>query len=170
LNHGFRLLSADHTSAGNKLSIITEADRSSTYILLPERISNNSGGKKCPKSLVAEDDSLLARYYTMLLSQQNCEMVLENTGPDAILRAVTFQPDVALLGAVPSEISGVEAAIKLLEICPGTKIVLVSVCIPPKTLEQLAAQGYRFPTLPAPFTREELHALVFGKGHVSETR
>ena len=36
LRHGFRLLSAYHTSTGDKLWVITEADRSSTCILLPE--------------------------------------------------------------------------------------------------------------------------------------
>jgi integrase len=33
---------------------------------------------------------------------------------------------------------------------------------PPETLEQLAAQGYHFEMLPAPFSREELHAVAFG--------
>jgi hypothetical protein len=56
----------------------------------------------------------------------------------------------------------VEAALKLLEICPGTKIVLVTESVPPQALEQLAVQGYRFPMLPALFSREELHAVVFG--------
>jgi hypothetical protein len=36
LQHGFRLLSAYRTCAGDKLWMITEADRSSTCILLPE--------------------------------------------------------------------------------------------------------------------------------------
>jgi hypothetical protein len=36
LKHGFRLLSAYRTSAGEKLWVITEADRSSTCILLPQ--------------------------------------------------------------------------------------------------------------------------------------
>ena len=36
LHHGFRLLSAYRTSAGDRLWVITEADRSSTCILLPE--------------------------------------------------------------------------------------------------------------------------------------
>jgi hypothetical protein len=36
LQHGLRLLSAYHTSAGEKLWVITEADRSSTCVLLPE--------------------------------------------------------------------------------------------------------------------------------------
>jgi len=36
LQQGFRLLSAYRTNAGEKLWVITEADRSSTCILLPE--------------------------------------------------------------------------------------------------------------------------------------
>ena len=36
LKHGFRVLSAHRTNAGDKLWVITEADRSSTSILLPE--------------------------------------------------------------------------------------------------------------------------------------
>lgn len=56
----------------------------------------------------------------------------------------------------------VEPGIKLLEICPGTKIVLVSDSVTPEMLEQLAAQGYHFDTLTAPFSHEDLHAVVFG--------
>src|SRR5579863_4720020 len=115
------------------------------------------------KILVAEDDRLLAQYYVTLLSQWDCETVVEHTGADAIRRAATFQPDVALLGVVIPEMGGVEAAIKLLEICPGTRSVLVTESVPAETLEQLEARGYHFPTLPAPFDREELHAVVFGK-------
>ena len=122
------------------------------------------------KILVAEDDRLLAQYYVTLLSQWDCETVVEHRGTDAIRRAATFRPDVVLLGVVIPEIGGVEAAIKLLESCPGTKIVLVTESVPPKTLEQLAAQGYHFPMLPAPFSREELHMVVFGasQGKVPE--
>src|SRR5947208_14362910 len=36
LDHGFRLLSSYTTGAGDKLWIITEADRSATTLLLPE--------------------------------------------------------------------------------------------------------------------------------------
>lgn len=36
LKEGFRLLSAYHTAKGQKLWIITEADRSATTILLPD--------------------------------------------------------------------------------------------------------------------------------------
>ena len=81
----------------------------------------------------------------------------------AFHRAATFRPDIALLGVVMPETGGVEAASKRLEICPGTKIILVTESVPPQLLEQLEAQGYHFPTLLAPFTREGLHAVVFGE-------
>ena len=122
------------------------------------------------KVLVAEDDRNLAHYYETLLRQWNCETVVEHTGTDAIRRAATFRPDIALLGVVMPEIGGVEAAIKVLEICPGTKSVLVTESVPPKVLEQLATRGYHFQTLSAPFTRDELHAVVFGDAQVSEIR
>ena len=115
-----------------------------------------------PKILVAEDDPSLAHYYVTLLSQWNCEIVVEHTGKDAIQRAATFRPDIALLGVVMPEMGGVEAGIKLLEVCPTTNIVLVTESVPPETLERLEEQGYHFKMLPAPFSPEELHAAVFG--------
>jgi CheY-like chemotaxis protein len=115
-----------------------------------------------PKVLVAEDEPALAQFYVTLLRQWNCETVVERTGKDAIRRAATFRPDVALLGVVMQDMGGVEAGIKLLDICPGTKIVLVTESVPPETLEQLEAQAYHFEMLPAPFSREALHAVVFG--------
>jgi CheY-like chemotaxis protein len=118
---------------------------------------------KMPKVLVAEDEPALAHVYAVLLSRWNCETVVEHTGKDAIRQAAMFRPDIALFGVVMPEMSGVEAAIKLLEMYPGTKIVLVTESVPPRTLEGLEAQGYHFETLPAPFTREELDAVVFGE-------
>jgi CheY-like chemotaxis protein len=86
--------------------------------------------KEILKILVAEDDRLLAQYYVTLLSQWDCQTVVEHRGTDAIRRAATFQPDVAPLGVVMPEMGVVEAAIKLLEVCPGTKIVLLAESVP----------------------------------------
>jgi DNA-binding response OmpR family regulator len=116
-----------------------------------------------PKILIAEDEPSLADYYEVILSQRNCETAVEHTGEDAIRRAVIFRPDIALLGVLMPDISGVEAGIKLLESFPGTKVVLVSEPVPPETLGQLEAQGYRFETLTAPFRIKELYAVVFGQ-------
>jgi hypothetical protein len=56
---------------------------------------------------------------------------------------------------------GVETAVKLLEICPEMRIVLVTESVPSEMLKHLKAQGYHFQTLPATFSQEELHALMF---------
>ena len=114
------------------------------------------------KILVAEDELNLARYYVELLRRWNCETVVERTGIDAVRRAAAFRPDVALLSVVLPKMGGVEAGIKLRDICPETKIVLVTGSVPRETLEQLEAQGYHFETLPAPFRHEQLQAMVFG--------
>ena len=128
------------------------------------------GIAEMPKILVAEDDPSLAHVYGALLSQWNCETVVEHTGIDALRRAATFRPDVALLGVVMPEMSGVEAAIKLLEICPGVKIALVAERVPPSVLERLNARGYYFETLPAPFSHEELHGAIFGRSYAGDGR
>jgi CheY-like chemotaxis protein len=116
-----------------------------------------------PKVLAAEDEPALAQFYVTLLRQWNCETVVEHTGTHAIRRAACFRPDVALLGVVMQDMGGVETGIKLLEICPGTKIVLTTERVPTETLKHLEAQGYQFETLPAPFSSEELYAVVFGE-------
>jgi two-component system, OmpR family, response regulator len=115
-----------------------------------------------PKILVAEDESSLALFYATLLRHWNCETVVEHTGTDAVRRAASFHPEIALLGVVMPDMGGVEAGIKLLEIRPGTKIVLVSERVPTETREQLEAQGYYFQTLSAPFICQDLHAVVLG--------
>jgi CheY-like chemotaxis protein len=61
------------------------------------------------------------------------------------------------------EMGGIEAAIKLLEICPATKNVLVAASVSPETRAFLEAQVYGFETLPAPFSSRDLRAVVFGK-------
>jgi two-component system, OmpR family, KDP operon response regulator KdpE len=116
-----------------------------------------------PKILVAEDEPSLAHVYVVLLRHWNCETVVEHAGTDAIRRAASFRPDVAFLGVIMADMGGIEAGIKLLEICPETKIVLVTESVRRETLEQLEAQGYHFATLPAPFSIKELHAVIFGQ-------
>jgi CheY-like chemotaxis protein len=93
-----------------------------------------------------------------------------HTGTDAIRRAATFRPDIALLGVVMPEMDGVETAVKLPEICPEMRIVLVTESVPTEMLEHLKAQGYHFPMLPVTFSQEELHAVVFGDAPSSGNR
>ena len=52
------------------------------------------------KILIAEDDPHLRRYLVTLLDQKVREIAVEHNGEDAIRRAASFQPDVALIGFV----------------------------------------------------------------------
>jgi PleD family two-component response regulator len=56
--------------------------------------------------LIGEDDPHLCRYLVTLLDRKNCEIAVEHNGEDAIRRAASFQPDVALVGFVMPGMDG----------------------------------------------------------------
>jgi two-component system, chemotaxis family, chemotaxis protein CheY len=111
--------------------------------------------------LVAEDEPSLAKYFQELLIPLGCDVFIEHTGLGAVRRGAELHPDFALLGVVMPELGGAETGIKLREVSPETKIVLISETVSPGVLSDLNAKGHKFETLPAPFTQEELR-LVLG--------
>ena len=117
------------------------------------------------KILIAEDEPSMRRYIQTLMSRWDCELAVEPTGADAISRAATFKPDVALIGYCTPGMDGAQAGIELLRVSPETQIVLFNESVPADTLSDLRAQGYDFRTLPAPFDEEELRDLCFSSSH-----
>jgi CheY-like chemotaxis protein len=113
------------------------------------------------KILLAEDDPFLIRYIRTMMSRWSCELAVEPTGADAIRRAATFKPNVALLGYCTPGMNGAQAGIGLLMVSPETHIVLWNEPVPPDVWIKLRAQGYDFRTLAAPFDEEELRAVCF---------
>ena len=109
---------------------------------------------------MAEDDPNFLKYLVVLLDQMNCKIVVEHNGKDAIRRAATFQPDIALIGFVMPGLDGSATGIGLQTVSPHTKIVFISEPVSAETLAILRARGYDFKSLPAPFERAELEALV----------
>src|SRR5271163_5022744 len=112
------------------------------------------------KVLLAEDDPHFANYLVALLKQMNCEIAVEHNGEDAIRRAATFQPDIALIGFVMPGLDGSATGIGLQNVSPRSKIVFIAEPVLPETLAILRARGYDFKSLPAPFERSELEALL----------
>src|SRR5271163_4117676 len=113
------------------------------------------------KILLAEDEPSMRRYIQTLMSCWDCELTVEPTGADAIRRAATFKPDVALIGYCTPGMDGAQAAIELLKVSPGTQIVLFNEPVPAYMVSDLKAPGYNFQTLAAPFAEEELRAECF---------
>src|SRR5277367_6202671 len=116
--------------------------------------------RRTTKVLLAEDDSNFIKYLVAFLEQMNCEIAVEHNGEDAIRRAATFQPDIALIGFVMPGLDGSATGIGLQNVSPRSKIVFIAEPVLPETLERLRALGYDFKALAAPFERAELEALV----------
>jgi hypothetical protein len=57
-------------------------------------------------------------------------------------------------------IEGSATGIGLLRVSPQTKVVFISEPVSAETLANLRARGYDFKSLPAPFERSELEALL----------
>jgi CheY-like chemotaxis protein len=117
------------------------------------------------KILLAEDEPSMRRYVQMIMSRWDCELAVEVTGAEAINRAATFKPDVALIGYCTPGMDGAQAGINLLKVSGGTQIVLFNESVPADMLSELRAQGYDFRTLAAPFDAEELRTVCFPSSH-----
>ena len=115
--------------------------------------------------LLAEDDPCLVEYMQTLMSRWDCQLAVEPSGADAIRRAATFKPDVALIGYCTPCIDGAQAGIGLLSVSPRTQIVLFNESVPADIVSDLKARGYKFRTLAAPFDEEELRAVCFPSSH-----
>jgi CheY-like chemotaxis protein len=113
------------------------------------------------KVLVCDDEPAIADFVADTLKDEDCETIVEYSGLDAVYRAATFRPDIALLGFVMPKMDGVETGMSLLKISPRTKIVLITEQVPAETLETLKGNGYNFDAFPAPFTVEDLRAMIF---------
>lgn len=117
------------------------------------------------KILLAEDEPSMRRYIQMIMSRWDCELAVEPSGADAIRRAATFKPDVALIGYCAPGMDGAQAGINLLVVSPETQIVLWNEPVPPDVLSDLRAQGFDFRTFLAPFDAEALRTLCFPSSH-----
>lgn len=135
----------------------TDSDEPTKVLTVADEVSPS----RKTRVLVCDDERAVADFIAETLKGDDCETVVEYSGLDAVYRAATFRPEVALLGFVMPKMDGVEAGMNLLKISPKTKIVLITEPVPPETLETLKARGYNFDAFPAPFTPEDLRAMIF---------
>ena len=115
---------------------------------------------KKPKILIAEDEPSMRLYIQTILSRWDCDLAVEQTGADAISRAATLKPDMALLGLTPG-MDRVQCGITLSKASPGMRIVLWNEPVAPHVLNDLKVLGFDFRTLLVPFSEEELRAVCF---------
>lgn len=83
-------------------------------------------GPRHPKTLVVDDERLIADSLTTILNRSGFEARAAYTGEMAIELARDFEPDILVTDVVMPGISGIDAAVEVCEMCPKCKVVLFS--------------------------------------------
>lgn len=76
--------------------------------------------------LVADDDCVIANTLTQILRLSGYEAEAVNSGEEAVTIAARRRPDVLISDVFMGGITGIEAAIRILEIVPECLVILIS--------------------------------------------
>src|ERR1700733_4394611 len=76
--------------------------------------------------LVADDDCVIASTLTQILRLSGYEAETVSSGEEAIAVAAKHKPDVLISDVVMGGITGIESAIRILEIVPECLVILIS--------------------------------------------
>lgn len=104
-----------------------------------------------PKVLVVDDERLLADTTAAILYRAGFTAKVAYDGFDALESAAAFRPDYLLTDIMMPAMNGVELAIAITKMYPGTRILLFSGQAGiADILEESKAQGFEFPLLAKP--------------------
>jgi CheY-like chemotaxis protein len=101
--------------------------------------------------LVADDDRIIANTLSQILSLSGYETETVNSGEEAVSMAAKRKPDILITDVVMGGITGIEAAIRILEFIPACLIILISGQA--NTTDHLAGacrNGHQLEILPKP--------------------
>jgi CheY-like chemotaxis protein len=101
--------------------------------------------------LIADDDSVIATTLTQILRLSGYETETVSSGEEAVSTASLRKPDILISDVVMGGITGIEAAIRILEFIPACFVILISGQA--NTTDYLAGafrQGHQLEILPKP--------------------
>lgn len=112
---------------------------------------DESAAAREPKVLVVDDERLLADTTASILRRAGFNAKTAYDGFSALEMTAAFRPDLLLTDIMMPAMNGVELAIAIRKIYPGTKILLFSGQAGiTDILEDSKARGYEFPLLAKP--------------------
>ena len=76
--------------------------------------------------LVADDDRVIANTLSQILSLSGYETETVNSGEEAVSTAAKHKPDILITDVVMGGITGIEAAVRILEFTPTCLVILIS--------------------------------------------
>ena len=135
---------------GGEIFLADEFDR--RVLSLPSSESDSEGdGPVGFKVLVVDDERLLADTTSSILHIAGFHTRTAYDGWEALEIARSFHPDCLLTDVMMPMMNGVELAIAITKMIPGTKVVLFSGQAGiANIMEESRSQGYEFPLLAKP--------------------
>ena len=122
--------------------------------------------------LIADDQALFRRgLYVVLGTEDDIEVVAEaENGADAIARAEELAPDVVLMDVRMPKVNGIEAARRIREVLPSTKILMLTVSDEEDDLYEAikaGANGYLLKEISVEEVASAIHAVMQGQSLIS---
>jgi len=129
-----------------------------------------SEARERPAVLIADDHTLVAQGICSLIEKDFNVFAIVGNGSDLLQAALLCTPDVALIDVSMPEMTGLEAARRLLEIVPKCKIIFVSVYATPEFVREafaVGARGYLVKRAAAAELAQAMKTVMSGGSHVS---
>lgn len=123
--------------------------------------------------LLADDHSVVRDGLKLLLeTQRDIEVVCSvATGRDAVREASKLHPDIVVMDIVMPDLNGIEATVKIGEISPSTKVIILSMYASPEYIYRAfhaGARGYVFKESAGSEVVSAIRAACAGRRYMSE--
>jgi DNA-binding NarL/FixJ family response regulator len=128
------------------------------------------GQQQRPTVLIADDHTLVGQGLSSLIEKEFNVLGIVESGRELLKAAALRAPDVALIDVSMPEMTGLEAARKLLAIAPKCKVIFVSMHATPEFVREAFGIGGRGYLLKRSASSELVHAIrtvLKGNTHVS---
>lgn len=110
-----------------------------------------------PRVLVVDDEKLVADSLSAILQRFHYDAVPFYDGETAIEAARRQCPDIVLSDVIMPKLNGVETALKIRELCPRARVVLLSGnAATADLMERARSEGHEFELLAKPIHPDEL--------------
>ncbi len=110
-----------------------------------------SSDQECARILVVDDEPSILQTLSLILRLQGYETTTAVNGALAVEAARTFRPHCVIADVRMPVMNGVEVAMRIKEILPECKVLLISgYAVAADTLKEARAKGYDFPLLSKP--------------------
>jgi CheY-like chemotaxis protein len=113
--------------------------------------------RRAPRVLVVDDEKLVAYSLCEILKRFDYDALPFYDGETAIEAARNHCPDFVLSDVIMPKLNGVETVLRIREICPATRVILLSGnAATADLLKQAHAKGHDFELLAKPIHPDEL--------------